>query len=330
MKKIITILLFTFTFSLSASFCKAQFNTYHQFPDSNAVWGEDSMNCSCGDGCEEYGYNFIVNGDTIVNGLTYHKVYQNAGYWFNSCGGGPGYSVYSYSNSFFGAYREDTMKHIYACCTSYLHSHDSLLYDFNLNVGDTLKQFTVREYSNSPPVTVFSIDSLLIGSNYRKQYNLAINGDTDSWTEPSIIEGIGSTEGLFDIISQPFEVGSGLLCFSQNGKELWSMSSNDSCSLYYLGEGIPTIEKPSSTISVSPNPSNGRFIVSFSHPKRVSGSQTITIYNILGESVLKETLRSTQGDNLIDMSNQPNGVYLFRVLNGSGELIGEGKLVVQK
>jgi hypothetical protein len=54
------------------------------------------------------------------------------------------------------------------------------------------------------------------------------------------------------------------------------------------------------------------------------------VYNVLGEQVLTETLRSTQGDNTVDITNQPNGVYLYRVIANNGELIGEGKLVIQK
>jgi len=30
------------------------------------------------------------------------------------------------------------------------------------------------------------------------------------------------------------------------------------------------------------------------------------------------------------MSNQPSGIYLYRVINEDGTLIGEGKVVVQK
>ena len=57
---------------------------------------------------------------------------------------------------------------------------------------------------------------------------------------------------------------------------------------------------------------------------------TIEIYNVLGEKVLTETLRSAQDDKLIDLSKEPNGVYLYRVLQENGNLIREGKVVIQK
>jgi hypothetical protein len=93
-------------------------------------------------------------------------------------------------------------------------------------------------------------------------------------------------------------------------------------------------------IVVYPNPNNGIFTVAFGHPELVSGSQTIIeIYNVLGQKVTIETLKPVRtvqpggqvlGDNLINLSNQPSGIYLYRVIEENGNLLGEGKIVVQK
>jgi hypothetical protein len=61
----------------------------------------------------------------------------------------------------------------------------------------------------------------------------------------------------------------------------------------------------------------------------------IEVYNMLGEKVMNETLRpvtegqggQTQGDNKIDLSAQPTGIYLYRVTDEYGQLIGSGKLI---
>jgi hypothetical protein len=71
-------------------------------------------------------------------------------------------------------------------------------------------------------------------------------------------------------------------------------------------------------------------MISFSHPELVSGSQIIEVYNVLGEKIYGGMLKQVQHDNTIDISNQPNGMYLYRVLNNDGSLVGEGKVVVQK
>jgi len=95
--------------------------------------------------------------------------------------------------------------------------------------------------------------------------------------------------------------------------------------------GINTIKKPLTTVSAYPNPSNGIFTVAFSHPELVSGSQTtIDVYNIIGEQVYDGMLKQVQHDNTLDLSNQPSGVYLYRVITQDGNLVGEGKIIVQR
>ena len=91
-------------------------------------------------------------------------------------------------------------------------------------------------------------------------------------------------------------------------------------------EGITPISNPPS-ITLFPNPSTGIFTFQSSV---LSNQLSVEVYNVFGERVFKETLRSAQGDNLIKLTNQPSGVYLYRVLDESGALVGEGKFVIQK
>jgi hypothetical protein len=94
--------------------------------------------------------------------------------------------------------------------------------------------------------------------------------------------------------------------------------------------GINELKTNDEEVSVYPNPNAGKFHV-FCHSEQSEESQsTIKIYNVLAESVLTETLRFTQGDNALDLSGQPNGVYLYRVIAQDGSLIGTGKVVIQK
>lgn len=78
---------------------------------------------------------------------------------------------------------------------------------------------------------------------------------------------------------------------------------------------------------IYPNPNNGIFTLSLSN---ITKKCNVEIYNILGENVLTETLCSTQGGKVVDLTNQPNGVYFYRVIAEDAGLIGEGKVVVQK
>jgi fibronectin-binding autotransporter adhesin len=81
-----------------------------------------------------------------------------------------------------------------------------------------------------------------------------------------------------------------------------------------------------SGISVSPNPSKGvyNFVVSGQWP---AGSK-IDIYNVLGQEAGTSPLIG--GSVVVDISNEPNGVYFYKVTDESGGLEGEGKIVIQK
>jgi hypothetical protein len=94
------------------------------------------------------------------------------------------------------------------------------------------------------------------------------------------------------------------------------------------GLGINDLKTTNGTISVYPNPNDGKFIVAFNSQQ--SAKANIEVYNILGEQVLAASLDNTKTQNSIDMSVQSNGVYLYRVITENGILLGQGKLVVQK
>jgi len=54
----------------------------------------------------------------------------------------------------------------------------------------------------------------------------------------------------------------------------------------------------------------------------------LEIYNVLGEQIQQFTIYNSRFT--IDLSSQPNGVYLYRVITQDGSLVGEGKLVIEK
>ena len=95
--------------------------------------------------------------------------------------------------------------------------------------------------------------------------------------------------------------------------------------------GISDVKAESGKVEVYPNPSRGIFELEISHAGLVSASQpTINVYNTLGQEVYFETLKQVQGDNEIDLSNHPNGIYFYRVVSTDGSLIGEGKMILEK
>jgi len=95
---------------------------------------------------------------------------------------------------------------------------------------------------------------------------------------------------------------------------------------------LPTTNQLS--VSVYPNPNNGKFNIQLSVGSGESSEEKtlpiVEVYNLLGKNVLTETLRETDGNNTIDLSNQPAGVYIYRVINENDGTAISGKVVIEK
>jgi hypothetical protein len=65
--------------------------------------------------------------------------------------------------------------------------------------------------------------------------------------------------------------------------------------------------------------------------KNDNGSlKNIEIYNVLGAKIFDGMLKQVQHDCQINLSSQPNGVYLYRIINQSGKPAGNGKFVIER
>lgn len=89
---------------------------------------------------------------------------------------------------------------------------------------------------------------------------------------------------------------------------------------------VSELNAESEQVKVYPNPSNGVFTFQSSV---VSGKSSVEIYNVLGEKVYSNSYQPTANGYQLNLSNQPNGIYLYRVISETGGMIGEGKLVKQ-
>jgi len=96
---------------------------------------------------------------------------------------------------------------------------------------------------------------------------------------------------------------------------------------FIFGSGIQSLSN-NSDVNVYPNPSSGNF--EFQIKNFESGKLNVQVYNVLGEQVYNSPLTIHHSPFTIDLSNQPNGVYVYRVMSNNGNLIGEGKIIIQK
>ena len=85
-------------------------------------------------------------------------------------------------------------------------------------------------------------------------------------------------------------------------------------------------------VSLYPNPTHGVFTMEVKSEKLTvkSDGLQVEIYNVLGEKVYSHYQITKLSNYQIDISNQPSGIYLLRVLSADGTLIGQKKIILSK
>lgn len=276
--------------------------TYFQFPDSNCVWSVEKE-------------KHLIKGDSVFNSITYKKYYTTTDTNLSPA-----------SLQFVGLVRQDIPgKKIFGIAATY--SVEALMYNFNLNVGDTSQVKPLISFFSMPPrrIKVTMKDSILINSQYRKRLTLACN--VPSW--PSMpetwIEGIGSSfgplsSGLADvpIICPCFP---SLLCQKVNGSTIYINPIHNTC---YKGVCSTDIKELNGKDNwkISPNPNNGVF--ELSSTKDFKG--TIEVFDIAGKIVYKDIAKQ---NNKIDISAQASGVYSVVIKDDKGLALKTAKVVKQ-
>jgi hypothetical protein len=233
---------FLFVFFVSAFNGSAQTWVYHPMPDSSASWNIEAV-YSCPTTVDNHQhFSITITGDTLIGGQVYHKLftpYVDQSFSVEGCG--------SFFSGYKGAIRQDTsLKAAYIVQPA--DSLEELLYDFDMQVGDTLKGVI----ASVSPDTVVSIDSVLVGGNYRKRWNITYG--------IYFIEGLGSSWGLVQYSTTGVIGYFGdfwLTCFAQDGSSLFPGTATN-CEL------ISSIDSPGMTapqIRVFPNPAEGLFFL---------------------------------------------------------------------
>ncbi|HLG35036.1 MAG TPA: T9SS type A sorting domain-containing protein [Bacteroidia bacterium] len=304
MKKVLLLIFFA-----ACVEAQGQTSVYHPFPDSNAVWNVYSWAC-CWGGCPppptgnpiigEESYSYFIQGDTLINGNSYHKIYQSGTGHIYCAYGNSINNYYSWNDTYRGGIRQDTVgKKIY-----YINGfQECLLYDFSLSVGDTFYDCL----SYNPILT--SIDSILIGTNYRKRFNFPLPAY-------SVIEGIGSMSGLLEPIFPGVESYSDLICFSQNGQTLYP----DTTSLCQIITSTDNHLAQEITFSIFPNPATNQLTISIPIHREQFAIKEIEIYDVLGEKVFKSQILNPDSQISVDVSSLAPGIYFVRVRTEKGSV----------
>ena len=263
----------------------SQINVYKPFPQTNGTWiVEDYYNIMSGGQHKWEKYETL--GDTIIGSYTYKKVSRavNTGY-------PNGQNVVPFGPSSFNfAYRNDIgAKKVYRNLGI---NHDTLWYDFNLNVGDTIKNSYSNNSHDTNPVlekVIQSIDSIFVCGIYYKKFVYC-----GSYNEGSLIEGIG--------FKSNFIKGYTSECPPFEPSELF-YTTFSTCNFV----GINEANNFKTDIELYPNPS-------YSEIKLNSTVAFIkyTITNALGEVVLKGNYSINES---IKINTLTNGLYSFNMID---------------
>jgi hypothetical protein len=88
--------------------------------------------------------------------------------------------------------------------------------------------------------------------------------------------------------------------------------------------GINELTNIQYAAKLSPNPNNGIFNIVVNSPV---SDNIVEIYNILGQNIYSLSFKSNETS--VDLSNQPQGIYLYKITNPSGNNLATGKFVIQ-
>ena len=235
---------------------------------------------------------YKIEGDTLLDGVTYKVMYatrnENLTGW-----------------NLWGFIRETEDGQVFSRRPST--SDEQLLYDFSMEVGDTICMCDYEFYECC--MVVIEKGETIVNGEPRQQIVLEYpwgNGEGEVW-----IEGIGSLYGIINSGSLFLMGGStNLLCYYEDGDLIWQNTTPGYNECYIINPNDPqSIEEDETSLSVSvyPNPSKGEVTI--------EGVEVVEIkvYNSLGQVV-----KTFQGSNEINVSGLPEGVYLLRIMDADG------------
>jgi len=300
--------LIAFNILITAS---GQSKVYHSFPDSS-FWRVD-MHCQFRNCNEYYYYNYYFGGDTLINSSLHIKIMRDSvvlqGIGGPSCLLDPWASFTGY----LGAMKHDSIANkVFLVWPNT--NNDTLIYDYNLVVGDTIKGLL----TNGCNMVISTVDSLLIGNQYRRRWNFITCNEGPGY----IIQGIGSDNGLIESINSSGFCYSDLVCVKDSKMTFFTsnVSSTYGCQLIVTKFNELKKEK---IVHFYPNPFSTS--TTFRTDKLLNNVSLIA-YNSLGQVV--KQMNNLAGHSIIfKRDNLPSGLYFIRIKKDN-KIISFDKLVI--
>lgn len=286
MKTFLSIILQTLVFTVSAQ----------TYLDTSCVWKEWSGGGGAGNPYfATQHYTITLAGDTTINGVLYHKTLMSGvdtlRNWVED-------TIMSITPiyEYLAPIREENQVFYYHKRST---NSEVVLHNFNLNIGDT------AVYDCDRPQVVTHIDTIYVGGIPRRHFHFSTSGVETS----SLIEGIGSSEGLF---TRPchglifFEAFSELRCFSQGG-EHFQMDPQVSCDPLVLATDDTTLPG----LAIAPNPFDEAFDIAF--PFSAIRDIRITVIDMMGAIVFDQYVGHPGITERVSLHDEIAGMYIVSV-----------------
>jgi len=269
---------------------------YHPLIRSNTYW--DVMTASSWEPCLFVsGGRYFFEGDTVLDGLHYSIVREFQILSFGTGGFCPPYAVDGSISVITHFMREDTIAKKVFIYDEWF--GDVLLYDFSLDVNDTLISPIM------PPLVVDSIGYVtLLNGEQRKIFHFYFSD------HGYYIESIGGSSGLFNILPKPFDIFDLPGCVLDNGDWLFNFGDiwGTECYLYV---GINEHRKSDRAI-IYPNPVKSGGYITLKVKDVIS---MLTIIDIHGRRVeeIDVTTSNPFNEYIISINNFKKGIYFIEL-----------------
>ncbi len=240
-------------------------------------------------------YVLKTAGDTLIENHVYKKILKEGNAIIMDYGSPDGCdNDYTYSH-IVSYIRQDSLRFY-----EYHQGEDQLMYDFDLQIGDTTEYTTIE---NSGDWIVTSQDSVLIGGYHSKIFYLSRLFDDFISDSTFVIQGVGSKAGLLDHYHTFFESDAFMLCYQRNGIEYLGLLGFGKVCEFDLG----LIENTSESIpdlNIYPNPVHDELNIHYQNRQ-----YEITIRDLVGKLVHEQS--STDQITSIDVTKLKQGMYIL-------------------
>jgi hypothetical protein len=292
-KKIITI-----SFILVSVLAKAQ-----NFASVGARWVYNNHDASTHQNSPEAIVSIL---DTVVNGIACQAV-------IGDCACGTSTTNYMY----------EINRRVYWYNNAL--SSFTLLYNFNLDAGDTWNVLAQNTTADSLTLRVDSTGIDTINNHVRKvQYvsTVAVYGNAYIFEGP-VVEGIGSEFCLYPQSASCDPPSSGLRCYQDSILGYYDRHLGSFCEEVFTDSGIGITEAQKNiSIILSPNPFHSFAVLKIENPSAVAGIFTVT--DVEGRLIREEKFSGSA--IIVRKENLEEGIYFYSLLLDHGT--ASGKIII--